>query len=63
MAYSGNEQDSFSNPVYKQHITKNMEAMKLAFKKIDKNDDDVIDQQEITMFLDSQMPVNNFNFI
>lgn len=58
MAYSGNEQDSFNNPIYKQQISHSMEVMKEAFKKIDKNDDDVIDQKEIADFLNSLMPVN-----
>lgn len=51
------EQDSFSNPNYKQQITKNVELLREAFKKIDKNSDDMIDEQEIIEFLDSQMQV------
>jgi hypothetical protein len=57
MNQSNNDQDSFNNTAYKQQLKKNVESLEAAFKKMDKNSDDQLDQQEIITFLDSNMPV------
>jgi Ca2+-binding EF-hand superfamily protein len=57
-----NEMDSSMNdPNYVQQISENLQKIQQAFKKIDKNQDDQIDKEELTRFLDSSMQVSILN--
>lgn len=48
--------DSINNNQFQQQLAQNYEQLKDAFKKIDKNSDEIISQQELLEFLDSNMP-------
>ncbi len=53
-----NEMDcSMNDPNYMQQISENLQKIQQAFKKIDKNQDDQIDKEELTRFLDSCLQV------
>ncbi len=47
--------DSINNNTYKLQLTKNYELLKEAFKRIDRNSDDLISESELLQFLDSNM--------
>lgn len=49
--------DSANNTQLRQQLAKNFEQLKECFKKIDKNQDDVLSQEELLEFLDQ----NNMN--
>jgi Ca2+-binding EF-hand superfamily protein len=52
-----NANNSLSDPNYQQNLSEKMISIQSAFRKIDKNKDDFITQQELSEFLDSNMPV------
>jgi Ca2+-binding EF-hand superfamily protein len=54
---SANINNSISDPNYQQGLSEKMDNIQSAFRKIDKNRDDYISQQELSDFLDSNMPV------
>lgn len=51
--------DTIENVKYKEQILKQVEIMKDAFKKIDKNQDNNISYIELSEFLDKNMKVKN----
>jgi Ca2+-binding EF-hand superfamily protein len=48
---------SMNDPAYQQRLKDTLHEIQNAFKKIDKNGDDLIDKEELTKFLDNNMSV------
>ena len=44
---------SMNDPAYQQRLKDTLQEIQNAFKKIDKNGDDLIDKEELTKFLDN----------
>jgi hypothetical protein len=49
--------NSLSDPGYQQNLAEKFQKIHDAFKRIDRSGDDIISQQELSDFLDTNMPV------